>query len=457
MAMNTFDVIPSVITTLDQLLAAGDTTAEPITILNGYNLGNRTLITSMPFDKFLLRSEVANERGLAENRLFEGEQIAQRKLDVNHATRLAQYMLKGIVNDCIRRNELAGLANSAELLEIQKHMGMQPYFALQPIVANIRSCERNGSNLRAEKVGNSIQIYLSHRDVLWVVDGQHRRYGISLLIDYLQSIQTKHQFPRRPAIYPQAHDGDLTLGELRAWTDVFNFLRTDCTLALEVHLGLDAEEERQLFHDLNNLGKKVDVNLAFEFDNANPVNVFIKQHIDGFTFKHKDIIGINALLFLNKTNVRGATPADIIAKCAIAERFWKIVGSLEGIHKEGATVLSQAVVLKALAKITYDLAWGKNADWEELEQFFSSLPKMNFEHDNPIWRYYEMSEHQRTKAKITRLGAYVPAPPRDLGRWDDQTQSYQFSTHHNDIYPIIGDMVRWSLGLKKRPESLSGK
>jgi hypothetical protein len=105
--------------------------------------------------------------------------------------------------------------------------------------------------------------------------------------------------------------------------------------------------------------------------------------------------------------------------------------------------------------VTYDLAWGKQADWEELELFFSQLPKMSFDHANPAWRYYAMTEQQKTKAKVTRLGAYVPAPPRDLGAYDEAADVFTFSSKHNDIYPIIGDVVRWSLGLKKRPESVS--
>jgi len=452
--------VVTTITTLDQLLQSGDSTAKPLTILNGYNLGNNTLIASIPFDEFLIGSEVANERGISENRLFEGEPIAQRKLDPAHATKLAQYMLKGMINDLIQRYQQANESPSQELLDIREQMGTQPYFALQPIVANIRSCERGGKNLRAEKIGQSIQVFLSHRDVLWVVDGQHRRYAISLLIDYLQSIQTKHLFPRRPAIYPLAHDRELSPAELKAWTELFTFMRTDCTLAVEIHLGLDAQEERQLFHDLNNLGKKVDVNLAFEFDNSNPVNLFIKQHLSEMQhLNHKDLIGVNALLFLNKTNVRGAQPADVHNKSAIAERFWRVVGSLEGFNKPGANVLTQPVMLKALAKVTYDLAWGKQADWEELELFFASLPKMSFEHSNPAWRHYEMDEKERARAKITRLAAYVPAPPRQLGRYEAATDKspdiYTFSSKHNDIFPILGDIVRWSLGLKKRPEAVT--
>ena len=43
--------------------------------------------------------------------------------------------------------------------------------------------------------------------------------------------------------------------------------------------GLNPDEKRQLFHDLNRLGKKVDTNLALQFDNSNPINLFIKDRL----------------------------------------------------------------------------------------------------------------------------------------------------------------------------------
>jgi hypothetical protein len=39
---------------------------------------------------------------------------------------------------------------------------------------------------------------------------------------------------------------------------------------------------------------------------------------------------------------------------------------------------------------------------------------------------------------------------RDVGRFDPATQWMRFGAKHNDIYPIIGDMLRWQIGLPSR-------
>ena len=52
------------------------------------------------------------------------------------------------------------------------------------------------------------------------------------------------------------------------------------TVDVTVHLGLKPEQEKQLFHDLNNLGKKPDAALAQAFDQANPISLFIRRNIE---------------------------------------------------------------------------------------------------------------------------------------------------------------------------------
>ena len=85
-------------------------------------------------------------------------------------------------------------------------------------------------------------------------------------------------FPRhcpRSAEVPQEvgdllHPGeDVSPDAMALWNECYEVARAFCTVAVEVHLGLDIEQERQLFHDLNRLGKKVETSLALQFDSSN--------------------------------------------------------------------------------------------------------------------------------------------------------------------------------------------
>lgn len=55
---------------------------------------------------------------------------------------------------------------------------------------------------------------------------------------------------------------------MTVWNETYDATRSYSTLTVEVHLGLDIEQERQLFHDLNKLGKKVSTSMALEFDSS---------------------------------------------------------------------------------------------------------------------------------------------------------------------------------------------
>src|SRR5207245_5407827 len=121
-------------------------------------------------------------------------------------------------------------------------------------------------------------------------------------------------------------------------------------------------------HDLNNLTKKVAPSLAFTFDDSNPVNGFVKGHLieaEGALFKdkiverdsapwgedkgvitRKDLMAINALLFLNKSNARGAIPQDVVSNLDYAQRFWGAIAKIQGFAAPQAklkTVAAQPV------------------------------------------------------------------------------------------------------------------
>lgn len=82
------------------------------------------------------------------------------------------------------------------------------------------------------------------------------------------------------------------------------------------------------------------------------------------------------------------------------------------------------------------------------------LTDVDFSHNNPMWNYYEMTEVERLEAGLAGLADYLPADNgsanRDIG--SKQGAYMRFGAKHNDIFPILADMIRWSLSLPSRRE-----
>jgi hypothetical protein len=473
--------LPTPLTTLDDLAEGGDSSEKPFKVFIGHNLGNRTFLVAVPMHEFFGLSEVANDAAR------DGDTLAQRKLDPAHANKLAVYLLKGLVAAAkdYRRNRK--MPENPTLDEVLSKLGRQPYLSLQPIVVNIRNCDPGGSNIRGERLVTKFdetacfKLFLSQKHVLWVIDGQHRRKAMELVFNFLDSVRSTGGYPKKGSLYPSV-SGIATKEEMAVWEECFAVARGYATVMIEVHLGLRAEEERQLFHDLNNLGKKVETSLALQFDNSNPINLFIKEklirgigmtvvekdvtdwHDDTGAISRKDLVAINAILFLNKTNIGGATPPLVTPKENIALRFWEAVDAIPGFGEEGAkekTVAAQPVVLKALAKLVYDFAFSPRRDEtisdQYLEKLLTGISDIDFSHSNQMWRYYEFDDQERITANLSALGAYLPPSDdganRDIGSF--QNGFMRFGAKHNDIYPLIGDMIRWSLGLPSRSHKAS--
>ncbi len=446
-------------------------------------MGNTTLLFSLPMQAFYEMSEVANEVNINEKAYLEGQEIAQRKLDKKHATSLATYILKGLLHAKAAEYNRLGQIEPEPLAAIRARLGKQPYMSLQPITANIRACDPTGESLHVQaERGKQTTVYLTDREILWVVDGQHRRFAMQLVHDFLRDVTREHQYPKRPGLFPATKDefsNPIAPSDLMIWNQVFELWRSNCTVMVEAHLGLTPEQERQLFHDLNNLTKKIEASQVHHFDNSNPVNVFIKEvledggtltasigdkdmpnwHDDPGTITRKDLIAINAVLFLNKTNVRSATPADVESKEPLATRFWENVSRQSHFGKQGAkqkTVLAQPVVLKALAKLVYDFGFSRSPDVSNLETLFERLATVDFSHTNPLWRCYELSDEDREKS-FPGLRGYLPSSEganRDLGAFNSTDGVMRFGAKHNDIFPILGDMIRYMLKLPSRHQAL---
>lgn len=468
--------LPAPLATLDDVLDGGDTSEKPVKVFVGHNLGNRVFLLSVPMHEFFGMSEVANDP------TRDGDTVAQRKLDPAHANKLATYILKGLVSAAIDYREGRNQPVPEAMSAILRKMGPQPYLSMQPIVVNIRDCDVRGTDIRGVRLldkqteeTTGFKVFLSQRHVLWVIDGQHRRKAMQLVFEFLEQIRSSRVYPKKGNLVPFGDGEVLTSEEVKVWEECFERARTFCTVSVEVHLGLKADAERQLFHDLNRLGKKVDTNLALQFDNSNPINLFIKERLmdelglgvvendvknwsdDDGRIVRKDLVSVNAILLLNRTNINGATPQAIEGRTETAYWFWSAVKDIPGFGEHLSremTVAAQPVVLKAIAKLVFDFSFSNRrpVDGDDLtERLLSSLDDIDLSHSNPMWRYYNMTEEEREANGLTGLAAYLPSDEtgnRDLGSY--QGGFMRFGAKHNDIYPILGDMIRWKIGLPNR-------
>jgi hypothetical protein len=469
---------PTPISSLDDLMDGGAADQKPMKVFIGHNLGFRTFQMFVPMHEFFQMSAVANDTS------GDPTLVAQRKLNPQHAAKLASYVLKGLVNAAIhRRRDIDKKPVPAAWMQAQEVIGKQPYMSLQPIVVNIRNCDPQGSNIPGTRMTMpdgetaAFKVFLSQQHVLWVVDGQHRRKGMELVFEFLDAVIATGKYPKKNMLFPGDPEESVSVEMMALWNECYSVARAFCTVAVEVHLGLDVDQERQLFHDLNRLGKTVDTSLALQFDSSNPVNLFIKErlitgmgikvvesdqkdwHNDTGAFSRKDVVAVNAILILNKTNINGAAPAVVLPRVDLAYRFWEAVMAIPGIDEHAArekTVAAQPVVLKALAKLTFDFAFSnrraKMANSEDLlEKLLADVTEVDFSHDNPMWRYFELSDSERDTL-LPGLRDYLPPPEpgvnRDVGA--HQGGFMRFGAKHNDIYPLLGDMIRWKLGLPNR-------
>lgn len=464
---------------LSDLLKISSSHELPIITHIASNMGNSTFLFTLKMKEFFSQSAVANERGK------KGEAVAQRQLNLQHATNLAKYMLKGLVKASQQKRTATGVGSLKSFDNILALLGNQPYVSMQPIVCNLRDVNPDLKNLRASIIkykdtGETAgyKVFLPTHYLLYVIDGQHRRKAMQILFDFLNnSIATRSLGVKGNLLSP--FRGEINDEMIVAFQEILNATGSSATVQIECHLGLDVDQERQLFHDLNNLGKKVESSLALEFDNSNPVNVFIKETLidddsiftweviekdstnwneDRGEITRKDLVGICARLFLNKTNIRGATANNVEPKVNIVHRFWSEVMKIEGLGKPGAklcSVAAQPVVLKALAKLTHDFAFNKKTqNTMHLEKFLNSICEIDFSHKNPMWRYYQLSPEEVERYGLASLKNHLPDESktlnRDIGMFDKSSKLMRFGSKHNDITPILGDMIRWTLGLPSR-------
>lgn len=452
----------------------------------GKNLGSATIKLSMPLKDFSRRSHVSNKFNNKNIAAFEGEGVAQRALDNAHAKRLAQFTLMGLLHAQVRKLKAQGKLISPEVEELMKQLPSGPYTAIQPITCNIRDCEFGGGDLPIRPILDELQrptgvfqLGLSSSTILHVVDGQHRKVGFEMVTDFLEFVQKNWRYPKvgifRPIGYTDTPLGD-SLHDF--WQDVLEVAIVDSEVCLEVHLGLNLDQEQQMFVDLNQKGKKPTASYVNSFDHADPVNTYIRTlldedefglkvsevdqsdwHKDDGSLKRKDLKNICSLLFHGKLSSNGITPMITEGRKDFVSKFWERISQSPHFGSEGArskTILQQPIVLQSLAKLVFDLAFGvpNIRDEDGLKSLYSKIQDntLDFSHQNPIWRaLFKTSDERKLDHPGIEKFVHVPAGTNlDAGNFDEENAWVRFGSRHSDIRPRLGDVVRFEVGLRPR-------
>jgi hypothetical protein len=225
------------------------------------------------------------------------------------------------------------------------------------------------------------------------------------------------------------------------------------------------------------------MNIAYEFDRSDAVNVFIKDVLidnqilnldliekpsdeknwsdDTGALLRKDMNPITAFAMLGKQSTKDSNPEMIEQRALVGQNFWTAVQKVKDFGKPGAkskTVLAQTVVLKGLAKLLYDMKLGTKPMINE-EGYHSLLEKIakneiDFSHSNKYWSSL-MLDNEARKKDLPELDPYVHVPSGtnlDAGTVDPEFGWVRYGSKHNDILARIGDLIRFQAKLPPRPQ-----
>ncbi|MEP0202220.1 MAG: DNA sulfur modification protein DndB [Halioglobus sp.] len=471
-----------------------DSSERTIPVLAGGNMGHMTLKMSLSIKELIDMTRVYNARTIDDLGL-EGQDLdAQRPLYESHAKSLAQYIVIGLVETNIRFLRGTGQQVSEKILRLQEQLGKSEYSCLQPFVTNIRDCKPDGSDLKYRQIDEStahgiqpldgvVRVVLNSKHVMSVVDGQHRRFAFDMVMKWLMEINNYRKFPEKGIFNPKdtlTHGNYMDPVIHEFWRQVLDIAVTKSTVSVECHLGATAEQERQIFSDLNSKGKKVELSQALEYDTSNPVNAFIKDELIGggileFETKikdssnwqlddgkllRKDLNPVTTLVLFGKVSSRDVTPSMVNEHKSLAKKYWEVVQGIPGFAEKGSrikTIAAQPVVLKALARLVYDLGYGQRGvrNPEQLKKLWEAIEsgKLNFSHSNPHWRTLMQNADER-EVSFPGLSKYVHVPSGtnlDAGTYDETHKWVRYGSKHNDIYPRIGDLIRFQLEFDPRP------
>jgi hypothetical protein len=397
------------------------------------NLGSITLTTSIDVGTFLNQSLVGNDAAAGH--------VTQRPLNMNHATGMAAFNLSALVNYTAKEVEGNDQKVPDEVLEVFAHLSPKSYYAWAPLVCSVRS---QFSQVLAEpRPSGEYSVKLRPDQLLWVVDGQHRRKGLELTRDWLVKMTTERKYPRLKDAFPVGLKG---VGDeaLVFWRKALELFTGDFSVTTEVHFGMSIDQEKQLFYFLNDLGRAVPAAISQAFDQDNPINLFTRSLVcdlipqgmisesgqvdwnDAEWVRLDSLNAINARLLLNHGSIDNAKGSVVAPRLEDARSFWSAVLALPDVMDRKTSLAAQPAMLKAIAKCYYDLKWARGSGRKALPadtatKFLAALPNVDFSHKNVAWQTAGGNKH---------IGSVHP----------DGT--FRFSPSHNEIVPILTAVLR---------------
>ena len=424
------------------------------------NLGANTVATSMDIRTFLLQSMVGNDPRRSE--------VTQRKPDFGHARRMAHFIMQGVVDFTHGKRIARGAPIPEDCEAVRSHLGTQPYYAWAPVVASLRDpLDQIAIEQVLDEHGNVVEsdlvVRLRSSQTLWIVDGQHRRIAWQTVFEYLNQLCRDRKYSKSQGLAPLS----LKLvsdDALDFWQEALGYYSEVFSVTLDVHFGLTIDQERQLFHDLNNLQKTVSASLAQEFDQSNALNLFSHRLRDSEILEGaivsdaskvnwddqawmnlKALNSINARLFLNRTSIAGAKPTVVEAREDGCFAFWEAVARVPGVFDREQSVAAQPALLKAIARVYHELAFGKAADERTAAQFLEALPSIDFTHGNKIWAIETLSDQD--VAGWDGLEPYLPANWREKSIGGVVDGRIRFGSRHNESILVLPGILRYLAGL----------
>ena len=392
------------------------------------NLGYTTVNTTLDVGTFLFQSQVGNKPD-------EG-QVTQRPLSPGHATLMSAFNLSALISYTAFVWEAGGQVIPDEVKSVLEHVSARSIYGYAPLVCSVR-CDF--SHIKADLLSTGEYcIKLRPDQIMWVVDGQHRRKGLEFTRDWLSKITTEAKYPRVKDAFPV---GLTNVGNEAAafWRLAQEKFLGEFTVSTEVYFGLSLDQERQLFYFLNDLGKEVKSAISQSFDKANPINNFTRSLVadmawtnivsdkgqvnwdDAEWLRYDSLNAINARLFLNASKIDHARSSQVVPRIPAAQAFWKAVAQIPNVTDRRLSLAAQPAMLKALAATYYTLLWSrgkgrKNLPSDTPEKFLAAITSLDFSHTNKVWQ---------TAGGIKNVGSVHS---------DD---TFRFSPTHNEIVPAL--------------------